>query len=93
MTYLSPEYRAYIDSPKWAEKSLKCRQKAGWRCQKCGCRPPKYWLHAHHRTYARLFHEWARDLVALCSCPQHRCHQKAHEAKRRRQSVMRFFGF
>lgn len=83
---LSPEYLAYMDSPAWAKKSQKCRERAGWRCQKCGCKPAKHLLHSHHKSYKRLFREivWL-DLIALCACPQHRCHQKEHEKKRRRR--------
>lgn len=90
MTYLSPEYKAYIASPEWqAMRQRKFRQ-VGKRCQDCGLEPGTgVWMHVHHLTYVRLGHELLRDLRVLCDGPMSRnCHDRAHEAKRRGQQYV-----
>lgn len=90
MTYFTPEYLAYLQSPEW--KALRVRKFAqvGRRCQKCRrwwhqLRPGE-WLEVHHLHYRHLFHEALRDLQVLCNT----CHAKETRRMRRNRSVRRF---
>lgn len=64
-------YREYLESDHWRLTRLRCKEKAGWRCEECG---KKALLEVHHKTYARVGFELERDLEALC----HICHSKRH---------------
>ena len=92
MTYLSPEYRAYINSPQWQEVRQRKLKQVGARCQKCGRYRSQLsrgeWLEVHHLTYKRLFHEWLRDLQVLCNT----CHHKVTIRTRRIRAVRNFLG-
>jgi 5-methylcytosine-specific restriction endonuclease McrA len=46
------EYREYLQSDKWKNISLECKEKAGFKCERCG--KSDIDLHAHHKTYARV---------------------------------------
>jgi len=59
-------YNEYLDTPHWRETRFQALRRAGWKCQRCG-EPAKQ---VHHRTYARVGRELAKDLEALCI----RCH-------------------
>lgn len=86
MPYLSPEYRAYIDSDAWLLMRERKFRQVGRRCQKCGYGP--YPLQVHHQTYKRLGHEWLSDLQVLC-IP---CHEKVTRRTRRNRKIRRFLG-
>ena len=92
MTYLSPEYRAYMHSPEWQEVRRRKFDQVGERCQRCGkwrhqLESPRI-LQVHHKTYKRLFHEWLSDLEVLC-VP---CHEIKTRRMRMRRQVMSWFG-
>jgi hypothetical protein len=53
----------YYRSPEWRCKRLAKLNEAGNKCRRCGATTD---LQVHHRTYARLYHEWMEDLEVLC---------------------------
>lgn len=92
MTYLTAEYKAYIQSDAWRWMRRTKLAQVGRRCQKCRrwwhqLRPGE-WLEVHHLTYARLFHERLSDLQVLCNT----CHKKETRRTRRNRAVRRFLG-
>jgi 5-methylcytosine-specific restriction endonuclease McrA len=69
---ISPQYQAYLNSPKWKAKRLKVLKKAKFKCQKCR---EKRATQVHHKTYKRIFNERLSDLQAVCGL----CHKKIHK--------------
>ena len=65
-------YNEYLKTDGWQTRRLKALDRAGNRCQVCNStdRPE-----VHHRTYERLGHERAADLIVLCR----HCHQLFHD--------------
>ena len=65
-------YSEYLKTDGWKARQLKALDRAGNRCQVCNSadRPE-----VHHRTYERLGHERAGDLIVLCR----NCHQLFHD--------------
>jgi len=61
-----PSYADYLASAVWRKKRQSEKARARWRCQICNQRGDDTSLHAHHRTYARLGHEWKGDITVLC---------------------------
>ena len=55
-------YALYLESPEWQAKRQAVLDRDEHRCTECGT--TKY-LHVHHLTYARIFHEELEDLVTL----------------------------
>jgi 5-methylcytosine-specific restriction endonuclease McrA len=90
---LSPEYRAYLTSPAWAELRRLVLIRDGQRCIACGGTSD---LEVHHLTYARMTREPLSDLITLC----HPCHEvfdrerrvTAREDRRRRRATARRMG-
>ena len=68
-------YSEYLKTEGWKVRRLKALDRAGHRCQVCNSaeRPE-----VHHRTYERLGHERAADLVVLCRS----CHKLFHDNSR-----------
>lgn len=63
------EYKRYISSDEWKEKSEWMKRSVGHRCQMCNrLHLP---LNVHHRTYKRLGSEMPEDLIVLCR----KCHE------------------
>lgn len=75
MSQLSPEYRAYMQSPEWDDLRRFMLHRAGYKCGRChkGNRV----LQVHHKNYARLGHERVEDLMVLCVS----CHRWVHWRK------------
>lgn len=77
------EYKAYLQSEKWAEICEKRKKIDKYRCCACGCagtmtNP----LEVHHLTYKHIGHEEDRiyeDLVTLDRC----CHKLVHSMMER----------
>lgn len=69
---ISEEYKAYLRSPKWKRKRKRVLKRANYICEKC--HKEKAWQ-VHHLTYAHIFHERLKELIALCE----RCHLKEHD--------------
>lgn len=67
-------YADYLQSPEWKERARQARQRAGYRCQRCGSKQGPF--EVHHRTYTRKGKERPDDLLVLCRI----CHQSAHDA-------------
>lgn len=65
------KYREYLNSPHWQRMREVALNRAGHKCQICGC---THNLKVHHNTYDRRGHEALTDLVVLCG----RCHSKFH---------------
>lgn len=65
-------YVAYLRSPHW--QAMKAAYRANDKLpQYClACKNPQFEL--HHRSYARIGHEWIGDLIPLCRI----CHEKVH---------------
>ncbi|BAQ66883.1 HNH endonuclease [Geminocystis sp. NIES-3709] len=85
-------------SKDWKEIAQKVKEKAGWRCQKCGLncinRDNPIWASLTESEKAKLrlqVHHWnylpednsEENLVALCSD----CHLSYHRGKRGNQSI------
>lgn len=66
-------YSEYLKTEWWQQRRAKALAYAEHRCQVCNSdkRPE-----VHHRTYERLGHERAADLVVLCRD----CHQLFHDS-------------
>jgi 5-methylcytosine-specific restriction endonuclease McrA len=87
---LSPEYRAYLASPAWAELRRLVLIRDNHRCIACGRTSD---LEVHHLTYARMGREPLSDLITLC----HPCHEAfdrerretTREDRRRRRATAR----
>ncbi|MDQ2981939.1 MAG: HNH endonuclease [Actinomycetota bacterium] len=65
-------YRLYLQTPEWAERARRARERALHRCSVCNRDDP---LEVHHRTYERRGAEREDDVIALCST----CHGLFHE--------------
>lgn len=61
-------YEAYLQSSQWKEKARACKKRDGNRCMLCNS---SHKLHAHHRTYDRIYNEPLSDLTTLCG----ECHE------------------
>jgi hypothetical protein len=64
-------YNEYLQTEHWKNKSYKCKQLAGFKCQKCNSNKN---LQVHHLTYERRGEEQTTDLMCLCDI----CHKKEH---------------
>lgn len=65
--------KSYYASPAWEETKRRAhRQGLAEGCYVCGA---TWYVHVHHRSYARLGHERLTDLVSLCD----RCHLDVHD--------------
>ena len=73
MTY-KEKYHAYLKSDKWAQMKLDLIEIRGQKCERCGAKRTFKYLHLHHLTYERIFHEEPSDLELLCSG----CHVAEH---------------
>lgn len=67
------EYRAYLLSDKWQSKARKVRERADFKCEKCGQNTNG--LDVHHQTYDHVFHERLDELMCLCR----ECHELTHK--------------
>lgn len=76
--YRRMSYAEYLRSPHWMATRAKAIRRAGNRCQVCNGSER---LEVHHRTYDRIGHESAGDLIVLCR----ECHQTFHAAGRLRR--------
>lgn len=60
-------YKEYLKSPEWKERSADAKKRAGYRCQVCNrSREDGIVLESHHRTYERVGHEDPSDITVLC---------------------------
>ncbi|MGI0128641.1 MAG: hypothetical protein ACREEC_00545 [Thermoplasmata archaeon] len=75
--YRKMVYQDYLLTPHWKEMREIALDWAEHRCQMCYQSEP---LAVHHRTYARLGHEWLSDLIVTCNL----CHAAADIAKKHR---------
>jgi len=64
-------YSEYLLTDHWKKKSYNCKQKVGFKCQKCNSKEN---LVAHHLTYEHCGEEWGKDLICICD----ECHKKEH---------------
>lgn len=73
MRQISEQYRAYLNSPKWAEIREKIIFRDGGMCRICGAGKN---LQVHHLRGRYRFHEEGHpeDLITLCDT----CHQTIH---------------
>jgi restriction endonuclease Mrr len=77
-------YRDYLRTPEWRQTRAAALERAGHCCSLDVTHTED--LEAHHRTYERLGHELASDLVVLCrKC--HRLHHREHGRPRRPASA------
>jgi 5-methylcytosine-specific restriction endonuclease McrA len=74
-------YRSYLASTAWQSKRQQRLQWDRYRCQGCGTSKR---LDVHHRTYARLGHEYLADLQTLCRP----CHDRVHAKSSRFDTVL-----
>lgn len=69
------KYAEFLKSQFWAEVSSRCKELAGWKCEKCG---RDIGLNAHHKVYRNDWYETKiEDLICLC----YQCHGKEHGRK------------
>lgn len=73
MRQISEQYRAYLNSPKWAQIRENIINRDGGACRLCG---KKEKLQVHHLRGRYRFHEenHSEDLITLCDA----CHQTVH---------------
>lgn len=67
------QYKRYLLSSHWKEKSLECLERYKRSCVICGKRSQH--LHVHHLHYRNVGHEKKSDLVVLCN----RHHEEIHK--------------
>lgn len=65
----NPEYRRYLESPRWLKLSKAVRMRAKGQCEICRRRAIE---EVAHLTYERIFHEHIEDLLGVCK----RCHRE-----------------
>jgi uncharacterized protein YlaI len=65
------QYREYLQSKEWRERSNECKLLAGNQCKLCGSKES---LQAHHLTYKNVYNEPQEDLLCVCAD----CHHKIH---------------
>ncbi len=75
-------YKEYIQSDEWKEKSKKWILEAG-ACERCSS---GYGLTCHHKDYKNLGHERRKDVMVLCW----NCHKKYHRVGDKRIKVAIF---
>lgn len=75
---MTDEYSIYLSSDAWAATRSRVLDLAGGKCEACGY---GFNIEIHHLTYARIFHEDDKDLMALC--PNH--HRLIEELIRKKQ--------
>lgn len=76
------DYAKHLRSPFWKALRKVVFERDGYRCVDCGEEAGYFakgtrdvrGLQAHHRTYARMFHELPSDLLTLCIF----CHRARH---------------
>lgn len=73
------KYRRYLKSAEWQVKRALAMLSANGVCEMRGCGKPA--TEVHHKTYARLGHEWLDDLMAVCRA----CHERISEKPVTRQ--------
>jgi len=80
-------YEAYINSTRWRNNPARLAElkASGFRCRLCHASETEVELQVHHRTYARLGHELAGDLLTLCKD----CHHGVTDMLRRRRYTVR----
>ena len=71
-------YSDYLKTPQWHRRADRCKQRAGYTCQRCGIkagaiRPDgsRAWMEAHHLSYKHVGDE--RDSELECDCDY--CHK------------------
>lgn len=69
----TPEYIAYLKSPRWKKFRQDILKFRAYRCQDCLTLGSSYTLQVHHLHYDTLGHESPDDVLLLCST----CHEKA----------------
>jgi hypothetical protein len=72
-------YKAYLETPKWREKSMLVLERENYLCQACRKRRA---TQAHHLTYEFLGHEPLFQLVAVCKP----CHEHLHKIRNAKRS-------
>jgi 5-methylcytosine-specific restriction endonuclease McrA len=88
---ITPEYQAYLNSPKWKNKRLKVLMRAKFKCEQC---KKAQATQVHHLTYKRLGKgdnigsEPLSDLLAVCA----RCHRKIHGIKDKPKKRQKIWG-
>jgi len=60
------DYKTYIRSPQWKERSFVTKQARKNRCHRCGISGKIAHLHTHHLTYEHLGNEYKEELEVLC---------------------------
>ncbi len=60
----SVDYQEYMASREWALLRVRVKARAHGVCERCGRAPV---TQTHHLTYARLGHEWLKDLQGVCA--------------------------
>lgn len=72
-------YKAYLNSEKWRDKSRKVLERDNYTCQACLVRKA---TQAHHLSYEFVGHEPLFDLVAVCD----KCHDHLHKIRNARKA-------
>jgi len=82
---ITPEYQAYLNSPKWQSKRRQVLQRAKHLCERC---KKAQAIQVHHKTYERIFCERLSDLQAVCG----RCHMEIHGIEDKPKKLRMFGG-
>jgi 5-methylcytosine-specific restriction endonuclease McrA len=71
--------QAYNREENWETLARQCKSRAGWRCERCGEKPPESRrsdLHAHHIIpLSKGGRNSLKNLQCLCK----KCHRKHHK--------------
>lgn len=79
----STDYRRVLASARWRDMRKRRLLATRWHCEQCGKGEIERDLELHHKTYDRLGHERADDVILLCR----RCHAPADDARKEATSA------
>ena len=65
------ELKEYLSSREWKIKARQAKERADYKCQRCGSSKWVRKLDVHHLTYERFKHELPEDLIVVCN----KCHK------------------
>jgi len=86
---MTAAYLDYLESKEWWDVRKRMLQRAGYRCERCGCcGSSNNALDVHHQTYVNLGNEPDDDLEVLCRT----CHRNDHALRNWRLREREQFG-
>lgn len=83
-------YAKKLLDPRWQRLAALVKERAGWKCQRCGADDKN--LHAHHHCYLKDLEPWEYPAYELeCLCWE--CHKKIEHRLRIVRAIVSRFTF